>query len=171
MQRPDDRSVSRYTPTYLSARSSDLHSAEGRGLSVDKDAFNYWQSRMRINIECAFGILHARWGVLWRPIELNIHRVPTMMIALVKLHNMCITDCGAAHLPEMDKECIDGIVHWDDAVPGATDQGSVYAGYDEGDSQAGRRRDVEHSERREHLREEFLAHGMQRPLHSSYSYM
>jgi DDE superfamily endonuclease len=38
----------------------------GRGLSIEKDAFNYFRSSARIFIEQAFGVLIARWGILWR---------------------------------------------------------------------------------------------------------
>jgi hypothetical protein len=35
----------------------------GRGLPIEKDSFNFYQSRCRINIECSFGMLVRRWGV------------------------------------------------------------------------------------------------------------
>ena len=69
----------------------------GRGLSVGKDSFNFYQSRVRINIECAFGMLHARWGILWKPIRIRLDRIPTIIGALVVLHNMCIDDQGSQH--------------------------------------------------------------------------
>ena len=36
----------------------------GRGLSQQKDSFNYHQSKLRIEIEAAFGALSKRWGIL-----------------------------------------------------------------------------------------------------------
>ena len=36
---------------------------------TQKDDFNYYQSQVRINIECAFGMLTQRWGVLRKPIQ------------------------------------------------------------------------------------------------------
>ena len=39
----------------------------GRNLPVDKDAFKFYQNRMRINIECAFGFLVQRWGTVEAP--------------------------------------------------------------------------------------------------------
>ncbi len=38
-----------------------------------------------MNIECTFGLLVARWGVLWRPVEHNILTIR----ALAVLHNWC----------------------------------------------------------------------------------
>jgi len=32
------------------------------------DAFNFYQSSLRMHIEQAFGIMMARWGILWRPL-------------------------------------------------------------------------------------------------------
>ena len=37
-----------------------------------KDAYNFYHSQIRINIECAFGMLVNRWAVLRTPIPINI---------------------------------------------------------------------------------------------------
>ena len=66
----------------------------GRGLDDRKDAFNFYQSSTRIKIECCFGLLVARWGILWREIKLRIDKVPLLMEALCKLHNMRVEDFG-----------------------------------------------------------------------------
>ena len=60
----------------------------GRNLPVAKDAFNFYQSRMRITIECAFGMLVQRWGVLWRPLRIKTRKVPRVIIALLILNNI-----------------------------------------------------------------------------------
>jgi len=59
---------------------------------VDKDNFNFFHSQLRINIECAFGILVNRWTVLRRPMssKIPIHKVSALTIALCKLHNFLI---------------------------------------------------------------------------------
>ena len=58
-----------------------------------KDAFNFYQSQLRINIECAFGMLVHRWGMLRKPIPNNItvQRTTRLVLALCKLHNYCIS--------------------------------------------------------------------------------
>ena len=37
---------------------------KGTNLDSDKDAYNFYQSQTRINIECAFGLLQSRFGIL-----------------------------------------------------------------------------------------------------------
>ncbi|EJK74099.1 hypothetical protein THAOC_04245 [Thalassiosira oceanica] len=58
-----------------------------------KDAYNFYQSQLRINIECAFGMLVHRWGMLRKPVPNNITvlRTTRLVLALCKLHNYCIT--------------------------------------------------------------------------------
>lgn len=62
----------------------------GKNLSADKIAFNFFQSQVRINIECAFGILVRRWGVLWKKIEFDLPTAAKIVIACATLHNFCI---------------------------------------------------------------------------------
>ena len=71
----------------------------GRNLPDDRDNFNYWQSRLRIVVECAFGRLTKRFGCLWRPLSVHCSRVPALISALLKLHNYC-GDSTVAHNPE-----------------------------------------------------------------------
>ena len=40
--------------------------------SGPRDAYNFYHSQIRINIECAFGMLINRWAVLRTPIPINI---------------------------------------------------------------------------------------------------
>ena len=68
-----------------------------------KDAFNFFQSQVRINIECAFGILVHRFGILRKPMLMNveIRKITLLVLVLCKLHNLCIAQDGcqlsAAH--------------------------------------------------------------------------
>jgi hypothetical protein len=59
---------------------------------VPKDAFNFFQSQLRINIECAFGMLVHRFGILRKPFPRNVSITKTnsVVLALCKLHNFCI---------------------------------------------------------------------------------
>ena len=61
----------------------------GRNLSIVKDSYNYFQSLLRIVVECAFGRLVMRWGCLWRALCVAAWRVPALINALMKLHNLC----------------------------------------------------------------------------------
>lgn len=58
------------------------------------DSFNFYLSQLRINIECAFGILVRRWGVLWRPLEFSHERQPKLIMACALLHNFCMDNNG-----------------------------------------------------------------------------
>jgi hypothetical protein len=131
----------------------------GKNQSADRDGFNFWQSRVRIEIECAFGLLHARWGVLWRPIQLSTDKVPMMMMVLVKLHNMCIDDQGSHRFNRSDAQF------------GSESQGRVYSTYVDATSVSGSRRDLQRSSVREALRIALDNNNMRRPAHSTYSYM
>jgi len=64
----------------------------GRGLSQDKDAFNWCLSKMRQCIERAFGLMVERWGILWRPLRVRFDRMPQLLMCVARLHNFCI-DC------------------------------------------------------------------------------
>lgn len=56
----------------------------------DHDDFDFFQSSNRMHIECAFGVLLHRWGVLWRPLRVAFHRRAPLLSALMHLHNYCI---------------------------------------------------------------------------------
>jgi hypothetical protein len=90
-----------------------------------KGAMNFFHSQLRINIECAFGILVHRWGMLWKPMPVNleVRKISSRVLALCKLHNYCIDKCceevdapsdsdlfnivmdGNLFLPRMDNSC------------------------------------------------------------------
>ena len=63
-----------------------------------KDAMNFLHSSLRICIECAFGILVHRWGILRKPMAVNltVQKISSMVLALCKLHNFCIEKCSDA---------------------------------------------------------------------------
>jgi len=60
--------------------------------SGSRDAYNFYHSQLRIRVECAFGMLTQQWGILRSPIPKNIplSKVPSLVLALAKLHNFCI---------------------------------------------------------------------------------
>ena len=62
--------------------------------SGSKDDFNFFHSQLRIRVECAFGMMVFRWGVLRSAIPLNITISKTIALvhALAKLHNFCIDE-------------------------------------------------------------------------------
>jgi hypothetical protein len=62
-----------------------------------KDWYNFYHSQLRINIECAFGHLVARWSILWTAIPMNttIAKTTALVVVLAKLHNYCINESEA----------------------------------------------------------------------------
>ena len=58
------------------------------------DAYNLFHSQLRIQIECAFGILTKRWAILSRTILVGVTVAKTVALAhaLAKLHNYCIDE-------------------------------------------------------------------------------
>jgi hypothetical protein len=69
-----------------------------------KDDYNFFQSQLCIRLECAFGQLVTRWGILRSAIPINIIIVRTVALVscLAQLHNFCI-DKGE-QLCEMRRE-------------------------------------------------------------------
>jgi DDE superfamily endonuclease len=59
-----------------------------------KDAYNFFHSNCRINIECAFGMLVHRWGILCKPMStlIPISKITSMVRCLCRLHNFCVDE-------------------------------------------------------------------------------
>ena len=59
-----------------------------------RDAYNFYQSQVRIRVECCFGMLAMRWGILSMAIPQNTSMVKVigMVNALAKLHNFCLNE-------------------------------------------------------------------------------
>ena len=62
----------------------------GKNLTSAQDAYNFAQSSVRIEIEDAFGLLKARWGILWRPLKVSLKFSPMVVMTCCVLHNLCI---------------------------------------------------------------------------------
>lgn len=61
---------------------------------VAKDSYNYYHSQLRIRVECAFGMMVHRWGILRMAMLrlLSVTKIVAMVNALAKLHNFCINE-------------------------------------------------------------------------------
>lgn len=64
----------------------------GGSLTHSKDAYNFYHSQLRIQIECAFGKFSQRWGILRTamPKGVTVKKAVALVAALAKLHNFCI---------------------------------------------------------------------------------
>ena len=57
-----------------------------------RDSYNFFHSQLRITIECAFGILVSRWGLLRKPMpaKFTIKKIVSIVECLCRLHNFLI---------------------------------------------------------------------------------
>jgi len=62
--------------------------------SGTKDAYNFYHSQLRISVECAFGQLVNRWGILRKalPAAMGIAKTSCLVMCLCKLHNFCVDE-------------------------------------------------------------------------------
>ena len=88
-----------------------------------QDAYNFYQSQLRINIERAFGMLVHRWGILRGPLVFPLAKVAPFVNCLCILHNYCIDQSVALHgheiisrMMEKDAWYISDIVHANNEV-------------------------------------------------------
>lgn len=59
-------------------------------LNLHKKVFNYRLSRARRVVECAFGLLSAKWRIFRRPMSTNVDHATSIVKAAVCLHNFLI---------------------------------------------------------------------------------
>jgi len=57
-----------------------------------EDAFNFWLSNSRIQIECTFGKFISRFGIFWRTLKFDLFRSVDIIKASAKLLNFLV-DC------------------------------------------------------------------------------
>ena len=66
------------------------------GVGSPEDAFNYYLSSCRIYVECCFGEVDRRWGILWRPIEGMLFKKKIVVDACLRLHNYIVDEIEAS---------------------------------------------------------------------------
>ena len=59
------------------------------GSTPQEQYFGLMLCSARFVIECAFGRLKARFGILRRPININLYDMPHVIYACFVLHNFC----------------------------------------------------------------------------------
>uniref|UniRef100_A0AAZ3NVY9 DDE Tnp4 domain-containing protein n=1 Tax=Oncorhynchus tshawytscha TaxID=74940 RepID=A0AAZ3NVY9_ONCTS len=65
----------------------------GHNISYEKEISNYRLCRAIMTVEKAFGILKARWRILYQKINLQPSKVVTIVIAMCILHNFLTKPC------------------------------------------------------------------------------
>lgn len=67
---------------------------KGRNLTDEEEYFNMRLSRARRVVECSFGIMTAKFRILWKPIETSPELADRIIKTLCVLHNMIIDKEG-----------------------------------------------------------------------------
>ena len=68
-----------------------------------KDNFNFYQSRCRINVECAFGMLVEKFGVLRRCQSARLKHTTKVISVCIKIHNLGV-DNGVYRVAPMARD-------------------------------------------------------------------
>jgi hypothetical protein len=150
-----------------------------------EDNFNFFHSSSRIVVECAFGEIDLRWGILWRPLHFSLDMNCKVIDACMRLHNfivdyreryLCVLESTALDRDVFDDDCRRYLAtHLEQHEDGVYD-GGVYGGeqdirrdenfnqlrggrpkYDEANSEVVGRR------WRENIRDEISRHELIRP--------
>lgn len=56
----------------------------------EADSWNYWQSQLRIIIECTFGMFIQRWEIFWTPLQFKLQNCLAIINCCMRLHNFCV---------------------------------------------------------------------------------
>ena len=62
------------------------------GKGQKEDAYNYYHSNSRIQIECTFGEVIMRWGIFWRKLQMKIASVGTIVNCAALVHNFIVDE-------------------------------------------------------------------------------
>ena len=97
----------------------------GGSVTLSKDAYNFYHSQLRIQIECAFGKFSQRWGILRSPLpkKVTVKKAVSLVLALARLHNFCIDENQSIEsLPARDTSHIEQVGGVPLVVEDETDQ-------------------------------------------------
>ena len=107
--------------------------------SGSKDDYNHYHSQLRIRIECAFGMLVNRWGILQKALstKITLRKATSLAMCLCQLHNIsCWLETEAVERPperplsplavdEFEIACQGGIQLDDGGVSRVNSQGDI----------------------------------------------
>ena len=74
---------------------------------TSEDNFNFFHSSSRIMVECAFGEIDLRWGILWSPLRFSLKHNVNVIDACMRLHNFIVDwregeHCRSSDVDEKD---------------------------------------------------------------------
>jgi DDE superfamily endonuclease len=80
-------------------------------LTSVQDFFSYFLSSLRIMEEQTFGVVVARWGILWSPLRCSLAKASKIFVLCCKLHNYIIDQrfkaeitAGGPSVPAVDPD-------------------------------------------------------------------
>jgi hypothetical protein len=77
---------------------------DGTMHGTHQDNYNFFHSSCRICVECAFGEIDMRWGILWKPLGFKLKNTTKVIDACFRLHNFIVDyreECN--RLSELDE--------------------------------------------------------------------
>lgn len=84
-----------------------------------EDVYNYYHSSNRIFVECAFGEIDARWGILWSPLRFSLQYNINVIDATMRLHNYIVMlDIKTKKRKKLDGEFDNELLAYMRANPG-----------------------------------------------------
>ena len=82
-----------------------------RGLTTKQIIYNYRQSRARMYVECAFGILSSRFQIFRKPMAFLLDKVDLLTMTCYTLHNLLISDINEAEALNVNSSAMNRLQH------------------------------------------------------------
>ena len=140
---------------------------KGRWTTEGEKNFSFYQSSLRINIECAFGLLYKRWGVLWGPLCCSLRHNVLIVQACFILHNWCVLHGQPVDVrPPCGRRSVRI-----DAAPYFNADGTPENRLNGFLPEAFQRVNISMAELCKQLTEEVVAQGLRRPVPKSHGFM
>ena len=97
-----------------------------------EDNFNYFHSSSRISIECAFGEINLRWGILWCALKFSLKMNCMIIDACMRLHNFIVDSRNDESFgTSLDREVFDDDCRRFFAINAFVDDDGVRGGEDD----------------------------------------
>lgn len=73
-----------------------------------EDNYNFFHSSSRISVECAFGEIDLRWGILWKELEYSLEFNCSIIDVCMRLHNFIVDNRADNNIIDaIDREVFD----------------------------------------------------------------
>lgn len=80
--------------------------------NTPEDSYNFWHSNSRIRIECLFGELVMRCGLLWKPLQYPLDMCCNIIRSAALLHNFLVDARENRDIGQMEKDLDDELISW-----------------------------------------------------------